>query len=130
MLTVGGQATVVAKATGAALDGRTRQSGFVGPFTGCRVSTARTMLNCTHCLVPCVRNKRGLCNRCYTDPIIRSIYPSTAPRGLGSHNKCRGLAPEPCTAPPGSEQRIITMQMRAALGYAIFHPDDAVATLD
>lgn len=45
-----------------------------------------------------------------------------------SHSRYR-LAPEPTDALPGTVEKILVMQRRAEMGYAVFHPGDAGADI-
>lgn len=80
---------------------------------------------CRHCGTARVNRPRGLCWACHNDPAIRALYPSSANHG-GVGNDCRGLTPppEPTTAEPGTEAKMVVLCERAALGQQLWHRGD------
>lgn len=92
----------------------------------------RTM--CIHCHKRLITRPRQLCRGCYYSPGLRERYPpkivNTDSRGSGIANKrTLPLPPEPTQTRPGSEERILVLQDRAAKGFQLWHPDDVVIDL-
>lgn len=79
-----------------------------------------TMAACNGCGFDAARVKRGLCRKCYNRVVLRT----TVGRRPGPTPTCKGLDPEPCPHPPGSEGRLRTYERRADAGLAIFSPED------
>ncbi len=82
---------------------------------------------CRHCGEIPVNRPRGMCWTCYYLPGVRDLYPSTskyARKGFGNGNFDAPL-PVPTAERPNTEQKVLVMMMRAALGQQLFHPADA-----
>ena len=69
---------------------------------------------------------RGLCRVCYQDPLIRREYPLGSYEGLSVQNREPPSPEAPTDTLPGSEERILVYQERAAAGRHIRHPEDRV----
>jgi hypothetical protein len=81
---------------------------------------------CRHCNFRSANRSRGLCYTCFYVPGVKDMYPSTskyARRGVTTGGSCAPLVPT--TAPPGTPEKLLVMEHRAAQGQAIFHPFDA-----
>lgn len=88
---------------------------------------------CQHCGEPrsVLRQRRGLCRRCYHTPAIRNLYSQTGSlAGLaGQSTNDRDCycpsppLPEPTTAPPGPKKVDVLCQ-RASQRYSLWHPRD------
>ncbi len=66
---------------------------------------------------------RGLCWSCFEDEAIRRTVTPQCNRGITSgHGR---LPAKPTQALPGSEEKILVLEERAARGEALFHPLDA-----
>lgn len=79
--------------------------------------SASTIINpCRACGITRKLHKRyHLCRKCVYNKDLRKHF--------------RKVAPQPTNAPPGSEDKILELQWRAAHGYALHHPAD-VRTLE
>lgn len=86
--------------------------------------------HCRHCGGNKPVRPRGLCCRCYDNREIRSQYQPLNNSHQQEPVKDRtGDVPmdsQPCPHHPGSEERIQTLERRAALGVRLFHPGDCV----
>lgn len=83
---------------------------------------------CRHCRVGVGNRPRRLCWRCYESPDIRMRYASESKFGAwGDKPRLRGSCASPASptkAPPGTRERLLALQERAARGESLFHPDD------
>ena len=85
---------------------------------------------CRHCDKRCRRlYPRGVCHRCYVDPVVRELYPTACPVGHGTENRVGVAPPAPTAHLPGDPGKVAAMEARVALGYSAFHPKDARRTL-
>ena len=86
---------------------------------------------CRHCLRANVNRPRGLCWCCYYAPGVRALYPSTSryARGVIDTYAPAPLDAAPTTAYPGSAAKLAVLERRAALGLALFHPQDEALDL-
>jgi hypothetical protein len=85
---------------------------------------------CRHCKTAKVARPRGLCWRCYYDPEITKLYPSESPYANRGRPDTTGgfvLAADPTAHMPGTPGKVEVLESRAALGVALWHPDDARA---
>src|SRR5262245_17236654 len=89
------------------------------------VADRRRVFRCRQCQARCGWKSRGLCGTCFSNPIVRSLFPARRPPRV-EQPKSRVPARYATEAPPGSEEKIITMSMRASRGEDIFHPDDCM----
>lgn len=87
---------------------------------------------CLHCRKRSARERpRGLCCFCYGDPFIRAAYPfggnqNFGRKGVGSDIGGGYAQPaEASEALPGTEDKMLEMQRRAAQGVSLFHQRDA-----
>lgn len=88
---------------------------------------------CRHCRVRRGWKARGLCSTCFIDRGIRDLQP---PRRLclgqaDAHEDFYGPGgvPEPTMARPGSEEKTLVLQQRAARGEQLFVRGDVVLDL-
>ena len=84
---------------------------------------------CRHCQRVKSNRPRGLCWSCYYTPGVRDMFPSTskfARRGVTDFNGRARLAPVPTSALPGTPEKVAILMERARLGFALWHPHDAV----
>ena len=80
---------------------------------------------CRHCGLRNINRPRGLCWPCFKIPRIRDLYPSTSIYARRGQANRRGPAPYPTRAAPGSPEKLLVMEKRAAKGYDLHHPHDA-----
>lgn len=89
---------------------------------------------CVHCKEKIVCRPRGLCWTCYHVPSVRSLYGGKVHvnfrEGSGARINGNVPLPIPTSAVPGSEDKIEVLTMRAELGLALKHPEDAERSLD
>lgn len=100
----------------------------VGSSDGSSGGTSRPM--CRHCKREPVTRPRGLGWKCFYAPGVRGLYPSTsiyARRGTANFFHEAPLPSFATQARPGTPAKMAVMQVRAALGQAIHHPDDSAA---
>ena len=84
---------------------------------------------CRHCKVGNVNRPRGLCWRCYYTPGVLDLYPSTskfARRGVKDTYNGLTAPKDPTEEPAGSEGKIAALELRAAQGLSLWHPDDSL----
>jgi hypothetical protein len=56
----------------------------------------------------------------------RALHPSGSKHaGQGVGRRGSGQLPQPTSALPGTDEKVAVMVVRARLGQALFHPDDA-----
>ena len=83
---------------------------------------------CRHCKWRKVNRPRGLCYPCFTDPLIKMLYPASvskfARRGIGCENVRPKSPSGPTDTRPGSAARIAVLADRAERMESLFHPDD------
>jgi hypothetical protein len=84
-------------------------------------------VRCRHCRKRALLRRRGLCVRCYYDPLVRLLYPPTHRhagyrRELGTRLRCPPATPT--DARPGSEEKIMVLMGRAERGEYLWHPGD------
>ena len=79
---------------------------------------------CVHCGKRKLARPRGLCNRCFADMGIRSLYPLVKPGHKGLTFRRPKLPAEPTKAMPGTEEKMDVMAKRAAAGEQLWHPLD------
>ena len=89
---------------------------------------------CRHCgQKPSIR-PRGLCWGCYYTPGVRDHYPVS--NHCGAKRSAADFYGNPPTPPvatkalAGSTEKVAVMEERAALGYAIHHPDDTLEVVE
>jgi hypothetical protein len=89
---------------------------------------------CKHCKLAFGDRPRGLCRECYYNLGIRDCYPvilnphTRRGSGLPLENgdaDHRPIPAQPTNAKPGSYDKILVLQERAAKGQQLFHPQDA-----
>jgi hypothetical protein len=89
---------------------------------------------CRHCHRIAVTRPRGLCWGCYYTPGVREQYPPTSKhgrRGAGAYLAGGFKLPdEPTAAAPGSPEKVAALEARAAVGVALWHPDEPAAPRD
>ncbi len=95
---------------------------------------------CRHCHHRIQRDARGLCDVCYGNGSIRSMYPfldingnevvcgcpggSRGRQGDGTANLGPVGVGEPTDAPPGTEGKIAAIQERLRNRQELWHPED------
>lgn len=82
--------------------------------------------HCRHCVKRKAVRARLLCDPCYSSAEIRDLYPPKsvyARRGVGASEPASD--PEPTTAAPGTEGKILVLAARALAGERLWHPEDA-----
>lgn len=88
----------------------------------------KTRKICLHCCRRTAGRPRGLCHGCYYADGVRDLYPIhpsmqgffvANSRPVGSQ-----AIPEPTTAAPGSEAKILVLQERVSQGQNLWHPLD------
>lgn len=92
------------------------------------VCTAPPARKCRHCAKNKMNRPRGLCWRCFYAPGVKDLYPSTskyARRGVPNFTG-RARPCEPTDALPGTPEKVLVLERRAALGQEMHHPLDAV----
>lgn len=85
-------------------------------------------IKCRHCQKRKAIRPRGLCWGCYYRPGVRDLYPSTskfARKGVGQRNSRWGKD-APTEADPGSEEKLLTLERRAAQGLGLFQEGDSL----
>lgn len=68
--------------------------------------------------------RRGLCDKCRRMPNVVRLFAPPSSQQFRSD-----MPAVPTSATPGSERKIQVMTFRAAMGQAIFHPDDPTNAL-
>ena len=84
-------------------------------------------VKCRHCGRPKVNRPRGMCWKCFYQPGVKELYPSTSKygrRGVGNGDAASRPASSPCPHPCGSPGRVETMAARASAGESLFHAGD------
>ncbi len=81
---------------------------------------------CRHCGQHKANRSRGLCWRCYHNPIVRDLYePENRFRSRGGDfYGGNDLPPHATTAAPGTEDKIIALAARCAAKVSLWHPGD------
>ena len=80
---------------------------------------------CRYCARAVVCRPRGLCHRCYDDPVIRELYPPQSTNKPRRSCRDRRLARCPTRARPGTPAKLLVFQQRLAQRVRLFHPHDA-----
>jgi len=83
---------------------------------------------CRHCWRAPVSRSRGLCWSCFYTPVVRDLYEAFAGSGRRGVRDSMGQRPLPQTPvahAPGSPEKIAELELRAAQGVSLFHPEDA-----
>lgn len=84
---------------------------------------------CKHCRRDVYLDRRGLCNGCYRNKVIREQYPSLCNARENTKTVVHNNNLVPCARPtdalPGTEEKILVMRDRFRRGEQIHHPEDA-----
>ena len=109
---------------------RRRASGRCRACRALARQSASARPPCRHCKFRRAGRARGLCNRCYGDPLVKSQYQPQnefsrqVVRGGAGMNPAGSPPAAPTATPPGSEEKIAVLAARAARGESLHHPAD------
>lgn len=84
-------------------------------------------MTCRNCGRDARIRSRGLCRTCYEAPGVRDRFQGVtifSVRGHGLQNVGHRMPQEPVAALPGSAEKMVELERRAAAGYCLFHPCD------
>lgn len=86
-------------------------------------------MTCLHCHRVRFIEGRGLCRMCHHKPEVRCLYAKKTThtyghRGLGDDDSPGPLPDEVTGERPGTEEKILAMQARAARSESLFHYGD------
>jgi hypothetical protein len=93
----------------------------------CETEPTAPVKTCRHCGERKVSRPRGLCWNCYYAPGVRDRFAITSKYAPTRFTAEPPLDPAPTKEEPGSFGKLEVLERRAALGLALWHPDDAKA---
>ena len=82
-------------------------------------------MECCYCHLPRRLICRSLCRSCWSNRAVRRRFPAQKQETRLGRPDGRGLQlPPPTAARPGTAEKIAVFEMRAVMGYKLFHPLD------
>lgn len=94
---------------------------------GCVLPTTDPM-KCRHCTIRIAGRPRGLCDRCYYDPLIREQYPPEpnpfTRHGVPERLSTPPLPDTPTDCEPGTPEKMAVLAARAEAQTELHHPQD------